>query len=134
MPDLSIAGLDDWGLWLAGVAAGLTALVVFFRAIRWVVRLVRRIVQWAVLVAQEISELHELAQYELRPNGGGSIKDHAAQVPALVGRVDVLAEQVAGQRQVLDDHLTAATQEQTSMWDAIQAIARSQPPEETPRD
>jgi hypothetical protein len=122
MPDV-LAHLDDYGLYVAGVVAGLTALGFLLKG-------ARRLIRWAVGLGRTIDALNDLAQYELRPNHGGSLKDHAAQVPPLVGRVDALAEQVAGQRRILDEHLLASTSEQQSMWSAIEAIAKASPPEE----
>ena len=122
MPDI-IANADNWGLWIAGVVAGLTALGFLLRGLR-------RGIRWILNLGRTLDALNDLAQYELRPNHGGSIKDHAAQVPPLVQRVNELAEQVAGQRDILDNHLTASTSEQQSMWSAIEAIAKASPPEE----
>lgn len=68
--------LADYGGLLASITAGLTAL-------GW---LVRR----GLKVARQIDALHDLAQYELKPNGGGSIKDKVNQIPGLVMRVGAL--------------------------------------------
>jgi hypothetical protein len=122
MPDV-LNHLDDWGLWIAAVTAGATAL-------GFMLKMLRRLVRWAMDMGRTLDALNDLAQYELRPNHGGSLKDHAAQVPPLVRRVEELASQVSGQQQILDNHLTAATSEQQSMWSAIEAIAKASPPEE----
>jgi hypothetical protein len=120
---VTVAGLDDAGLWLAGVTAGLTALVV-------IVRYVRRLIRWSLTIAREIAELHEIAVYEMRPNGGGSIKDHAGQVPDVVTRLGLVSQQIAEQGHVLREHLILVDREKRAMWQAIEAVARAQPPED----
>jgi hypothetical protein len=114
--------LDDWGYWVGGVITGLGMLGLVGKWIRGLVR-------WALKMSREIDALHDLAQYELRPNHGGSLKDHAAQVPPLVAKVETLTAEVAAQGHTLTEHMSAATSEQTSMWQAIEAIAKSSPPE-----
>lgn len=151
-----LAHLDDGGLWLAAVVAGLTALGWFLRK-TW--RGIRRARRWWREVAKpfavKAAVVLDLAEYELQHNGGGSIKDAAAMLPGI--EVDVaalkkdvatlkegdrvlregavlIAERAADMRQALADHVDQAAsihEEQGAaiahLAEALPIIARSTP-------
>ena len=87
-----LSQLDDYGLWLAAVVGGLGALGWLGRR---VYRIARTIIERAHDVARKIDTLDALAGYELKANGGGSIKDRVGKIPSLEAAVADLTAQAA---------------------------------------
>lgn len=119
---MNIGDLGDYGLALAGIVAG-------FGAIGWAGKNIREGYKWALRLGRTVDALNDLAQYELNHNGGGSIKDHAAKVPALVDKVDGIERRLGEHLDASVAASTAATAEANQMWAAIEAVAKAQPPE-----
>lgn len=84
-----LANLDDYGLWLAAVVAGLGALGWL---VRHVVKILRATTARFKEIGRKIDTLEELAGYELNHNGGGSIKDRVAGIPVLANKVHTLEQ------------------------------------------
>ena len=68
--------VDDVGLWFAAVVAGLTAL-------GWVMVRLRRAWKAGRVWLQKAKAVLDLAELELKPNGGATIKDATTRVPLL---------------------------------------------------
>jgi hypothetical protein len=71
-----LGNLDDYGLWLAAVVAGLSALAWLVRK-TW--RAARTLRHRMIEIGREVDALHDLAQRELTPGEDGekSTKDYA---------------------------------------------------------
>ena len=102
-----------WG----AICGGLTGIGIF---IRMAYRGARKVVGAIALTVYRVEKMNELIDYELTPNGGGSIKDRIGSTQT---SVDDLNHR-------FDLHLAANARDQASMWSAIEAIAKSSPPEE----
>lgn len=76
-----LAHITDYSAVLASVTAGLAAL-------GWLIR-------QGVKVTRQVDALHTLAEYELKPNHGGSMKDRVDQIPDLANRVTSLEQAFA---------------------------------------
>lgn len=72
-----------------------------------------------------ILALNALVQYELNPNGGGSIKDSAKRAAESSAAA---AKAVEEMRAVLNAHLLASAEERVEMWRAIGKVAEADPP------
>jgi hypothetical protein len=120
---MNLGAIGDYGLALAGIVAG-------FGALGWAVKKTRQVFRWANRLTRTIDALNDLAQYELNHNGGGSIKDHAAKVPALVEKVDAIDGRLTEHLGTSEAALLAGHKEGERMWSAIEALAKAQPPEE----
>lgn len=106
-----------WG----AICGGLAAIFVFCRMLyRGVQRLVRAI----LLAGHRIERMNDLIDYELQPNGGGSIKDRIAGTQSAIGDLN----------HRFDLHLAANARDTAAMWSAIEAIAKSEPPKEEPNE
>lgn len=115
-----LARADDTGVWLAGVVAGIGAL-------GW---LARRIYRWAHRLARMVETVHDLASYELTPNGGGSIKDRVGRLADADERTAEAINAIVDRVERLETVVAAYTGEQKQMWGAIEAVARATPPED----
>ena len=136
-----IEHLDDGGLWLAAVVAGLTAL-------GWILRKMRRgylrIKPWV----RRVDIVLDLAEYELQHNHGGSIKDAVSKIAGIEKDVTdlkegdkvlregaaLIAEKAADMRQALAEHVEQANEihdEQAAaiahLAEALPIVARSTP-------
>lgn len=137
-----LSQIDDYAVWVAAVLGGITALAVIGRWIRKRVRNIARRANNAVdtlLGREEIR--HPDTGVVLVPATPGlgerlatmedtlnNLSDTRAEMSALTARVDNLAsslEQHINESQELD---IARAQEHSKMWDAIKAIAQSEPP------
>ena len=107
----------QWG----AICGGLTAIAFFLRV---VYRTIGRIVKTATTAVHRIEKMNDLIDYELQPNGGGSNKESIRHtqdaINDLNGRFDM--------------HLAANARDTAAMWSAIEAIAKSSPPEEPTGD
>mgnify|MGYP006869255993 CR=1 FL=1 len=108
--------VDDIGVWIAAVVAGLTAL-------GWVGNRLRRAYRAARPWIDRAKAVVELAEYELQHNGGGSIKDAVAQIPVMNDRFAIHIVQAA----VRDDRLTKVETALTNLAEALPVVARSTP-------
>ena len=139
--DTIVSHLDDGGLWLAAVVAGLTAL-------GWLLRKGRRGYLRLKPWVQRIDVVLDLAEYELQHNGGGSIKDSVSKIGGIerdvaelkagaeilrAGAVGIAAG-AAEMRAALDAHVVQANDihdEQAAaiahLAEALPIVARSTP-------
>ena len=122
---MNIGDIGDTGLALGGIATGAAAVGYAWRKSKQVIR-------WGRRLTRTVDALNDLAQYELTHNGGGSIKDHAAKVPALVEKVDAIDERLTDHLGTSEAALLAGHKEGERMWSAIEALAKANPPEEGP--
>ena len=123
----ALGNLDNYGLWITGVVGGLAAVGWLARR---TYRSVRAFVRRTRSLARKIDALSELAQYELNHNGGGSLKDHAAKVPLLVLKVERIDKTLTEHLSTSEAAVLAGHKEGERMWSAIEALAKSNPPEE----
>ena len=121
---MNLNHLGDYGLWLGGCASGLAAI-----GYGW--RQAKKVIRWGRKLTRTVDALNDLAQYELNHNGGGSIKDHAAKVPALVEQVSRLDSRFTEHLSTSDAAVLAGHAEGERMWAAIEALAKANPPEES---
>ena len=115
--------VDDIGLWLAAVVAGLTAL-------GWMARKVWRAWRSARPWIDRAKAVIDLAEYELQHNGGGSIKDAAALIEPLRQEAAGLREafgQHLDQARGRDDRLDRVDQALSDLAAAMPVVARSAP-------
>ena len=112
--DWIVSHLDDGGLWLAAVVAGLTAAGWLLRKLR---RGYLRVKPWV----RRVDIVLDLAEYELQHNHGGSIKDAVSKIAGIEKDVadlkagdlllregaKVIADRAAEMRAVLDEHAVA---------------------------
>lgn len=136
-----LAHLDDGGLWLAAVVAGLTAL-------GWLLRKMWRGYRKLDAFMKKADVVLDIAAYEMQHNGGGSIKDAASKLPGIERDVaelkagaQVLREGAIGiaagaaeMRQALAEHVEQANdihEEQAlaiaHLAEALPIVARSTP-------
>jgi hypothetical protein len=83
-----------WATWLAAIAAGLVA-------IGWLGREAVKVARFVLSLARRADALLDLADHELTPNSGGSIKDAADKIPAIERR--------------LNDHITASEEDRSDL-------------------
>lgn len=112
--------VQSWAAWLAALVAGLAAL-------GWLSKKLRAGMRRARDLADKIGVIHELAEYELNPNHGGSIKDRVAKIPDIERRLDDHLEQ-SRQRDaqtlaLFEEHAGAIAH----LAEALPIIARSTP-------
>ena len=119
--------VQNWAVWLAAVVAGLGAL-------GWLGKKTWVGIRWLRRFARKADALLDIADYELNPNGGGSIKDRIARIPGLEQGLDEHLEQSRqrdeAQRKrdaqtlaLLDEHTRAITH----LAEALPIVARSTP-------
>ena len=139
--DTILEHLDDGGLWLAAVVAGLTAL-------GWILRKLRRGYLRVKPWVKRVDIVLDLAEYELQHNHGGSIKDAVSKIEGIERDVadlkagdlllregaQIIADRAAEMRQALDDHVKQANDihdEQAAaiahLAEALPIVARSTP-------
>jgi hypothetical protein len=131
-----VDGVPEWSAWLTSAVAGLVA-------VRWLFRRVRAAVRAVTKSLAKIDRLDELATYELTHNGGGSIKDAVALVPAMKAQLDAhvaaseaLIRQGQATEKRIERRLSEQDAAQTALTEALRAMAdaqsvalRSTPPE-----
>jgi len=139
--DTIVSHLDDGGLWLAAVVAGLTAL-------GWILRKLRRGYLRVKPWVRRVDIVLDLAEYELQHNHGGSIKDAVSKIEGIERDVadlkagdkllregaKVIADRAAEMREALDAHVQQANDihdEQAAaiahLAEALPIVARSTP-------
>ena len=139
--DWIVSHLDDGGLWLAAVVAGLTAAGWLLRKLR---RGYLRVKPWV----RRVDIVLDLAEYELQHNHGGSIKDAVSKIEGIERDVadlkagdlllregaKVIADRAAEMREALDAHVQQANDihdEQAAaiahLAEALPIVARSTP-------
>jgi len=139
--DTILEHLDDGGLWLAAVVAGLTAL-------GWILRKLRRGYLRVKPWVRRVDIVLDLAEYELQHNHGGSIKDAVSKIEGIERDVadlkagdkllregaKVIADRAAEMREALDAHVQQANDihdEQAAaiahLAEALPIVARSTP-------
>lgn len=115
--------MDDVGLWLAAVVAGFTAL-------GWIARKVWRVWRSARPWIEKAKAVLELAEYELRHNGGGSIKDAVALIQPLQVEAQGIRQAFTvhlEQAAVRDTRLDRVDQALSDLAAAMPVVARSTP-------
>lgn len=118
-----LSRVDDLGLWLAAVVAGLTAL-------GWMARKVWRAWRSARPWINKAKAVLDLAEYELQHNGGGSIKDAVALIEPLRVEAAGLRESFTvhlEQSTVRDSRLDRVDQALSDLAAAMPVVARSTP-------
>jgi len=139
--DTILEHLDDGGLWLAAVVAGLTA-------VGWILRKLRRGYLRVKPWVRRVDIVLDLAEYELQHNHGGSIKDAVSKIAGIEKDVADLKEgakvlrdgaigiaaSAAEMRKALADHVDQANEihdEQAAaiahLAEALPIVARSTP-------
>jgi hypothetical protein len=120
--DAPWGGLVEWVEQVDNLALWLTAVVAGMGAIGWLLKRMRSLYLSAKPWLARAKVVVELAEYELQHNGGGSIKDAVAQLPAIAEDVAALkagaevlrlgaigiAERADGLRATLADHVLQA--------------------------
>jgi hypothetical protein len=79
--DTPPASVAAWATWLAAVAAGLVA-------IGWLGKEAVKGFRFMLSLARRADALLDLADHELKPNSGSSIKDAADKIPAIEQRLN----------------------------------------------
>jgi len=131
-----IEQLDAYGLWLAAVVAGLTAL-------GWLCKKAYKGVTSAYkggrALVRRIDALADIAEYQLNNNGGGSMLDKIERseratdhltgtVTELAGVVDRLDAKVDSLGDTFESHLATQAEANREMWPAVRAVAEARPP------
>ena len=118
-----LTNVDDIGLWLAAVVAGLTAL-------GWMARKVWQAWRSARPWIDRAKAVIDLAEYELQHNGGGSIKDAVARIQPLQLEAQGIREAFTihlEQSAVRDSRLDRVDQALSDLAAAMPVAARSTP-------
>lgn len=114
--------LDEYGLWLAAVAGGMTAL-------GWLTKKAfnggRRAFRWARAFVRKMDALGDVAHYQLNNNGGGSLLDKIERTERKVDQLSGTVTELAGS---FDKHLATQAEANRAMWPAVQAVAEAHPP------
>lgn len=133
---MNLSHLDDYGVWVAAVVAGLGAIGWLSRHL---MRTYSKTYKWFKETAGRIDGILVVADYQLNNNGGGSLIDKVEKGIAndrrIEEKVDAIsaqfAEHINAQTDVLQsqsDTLQAQAEAGKALWPAVQAIAEAQPP------
>lgn len=126
-----LSAVERWAVFVAALAAGLTALgVLAVRARRAYCR-ARDLLRDALARARVLAELVE---HELNPNTGGSLHDMARRTDARTKRLLSNDRRQDRRLDALEEHIGTMAHAQRDMWPAIRAVAESEPPHDDKED